>query len=40
MNNIDIVLNIIKKSEKNLSAYEILNKFQKNINNQKLISFK
>ena len=29
MNNTDMVLNIIKKSEKNLSAYEILNKFQK-----------
>ena len=29
MNNSDIVLNILKKSIKGLSAYEILNKFQK-----------
>ena len=29
MNNSDIVLNILKKSTKGLSAYEILNKFQK-----------
>ena len=29
MNNNDIALNIIKKSSKNLSAYQILDKFQK-----------
>ena len=29
MNNSDIVLNILKKSTKGLSAYKILNKFQK-----------
>ena len=29
MNNNEIVLNIIKKSSKNLSAYQILDKFQK-----------
>ena len=29
MNNNNIVLNILKKSTKGLSAYEILNKFQK-----------
>ena len=29
MNNNDITLNIIKKSSKNLSAYQILDKFQK-----------